>query len=204
MKNPDRTGTNEPDREQLKGNRSGSDAGGAGRSVEHLYAASLDGTEDQFNRRNGVFYPSGFALLALSDQDKVQKAVGLLTESGVAESEITLLRPEQMHELTDQSQHDAGLLSRIVSAELKQMEVLEQLAETGHHFLLVKSTDRTTGLLQTIGARAGVSKGLLFHTLAVEELPVDKETIPGTSPFGVNEVIRTQDSDADMSGDHRP
>ena len=53
-------------------------------------------------------------------------------------------------------------------------------------------------------ARAGVSKGIAFHSLAVEELPVDKETIPGTSPFGVNEVIRTQDSDADVDPDHRP
>ena len=104
----------------------------------------------------------------------------------------------------DQSQHDAGLLSRIVSAELKQMTVLEQLAEAGNHFMLIKSTDQTTALLQTIGAKAGVSKGLLFHTLAVEELPVDKETIPGTSPFGVNEVIRTQDSDADVDSAHRP
>ena len=45
---------------------------------------------------------------------------------------------------------------------------------------------------------------LLFHALAVEELPVDKETIPGTSPFGANEVIRTQDSDADFDDAHRP
>jgi hypothetical protein len=66
----------------------------------------------------------------------------------------------------------------------------------------VKNTDKSRKLLETIGAKTGMSKGLLFHTLAVEELPVDKESIPGTSPFGVNEVIRTQDSDADMSGKH--
>jgi hypothetical protein len=174
------------------------------RSLDHLYAKSVEGTEDQFNRRNGVFYPSGFALLAMPDEDSVRQAVDALTQNGLQESEITLLRPEQMHQLTDQSQHDAGLLSRIVAAELKQMTVLEQLAETGHHFLLVKNTDETGPLLQTVGAKARISKGLAFHTLAVEELPVDKETIPGKSPFGVNEVIRTQDSDADMSGDHRP
>jgi hypothetical protein len=176
---------------------------GAGqRSLEHLYAKSLDGSEDRFHRRNGVFYPSGFALLALP-KDQIQAAIDALTGGGLPEPEITLLRPEQMHQLTDQSQHDAGLLSRIVSAELKQMTVLEQLAEAGHHFLLVRNTDQTVGLLQTVGAKVAVAKGLLFHALAVEELPVRKETIPGTSPFGVNEVIRTQDSDADMSGDHR-
>lgn len=172
-------------------------------SLERLYAKSLDGSEDRFNRRNGVFYPTGFALLALKE-DKLQSAIDVLTEGGLPETEITLMRPEQMQQLTTDSQHDAGLLSRIVSAELKQMTVLEQLAGTGHHFLLVKSTEQTADLLKTVGARAGVSKGLLFHSLAVEELPVDKETIPGDSPFGVNEVVRTQDSDADMSGDHRP
>jgi hypothetical protein len=175
-----------------------------GSSHQHLYAQSLDGPEDQFNRRNGVFYPSGFALLALPDEEKAGKAVELLTQGGVAETEITLMRPEQMRQLTDDSQHDAGLLSRIVSAELKQMTVLRQLSDAGNHFLLVRSSDERADLLKAVGPKAGMSKGLLFHTLAVEELPVDKETIPGTSPFGVNEVIRTQESDADMSGDHRP
>jgi hypothetical protein len=169
---------------------------------QHLYAPSTDENQEQFNRRNGVFYPSGFALLALPDEGAVGKAVTALTQGGVAENEVTLLRPEQMRQLTDDSQHDAGLLSRIVSAELKQMTVLRQLSDAGNHFLLVRSSDETAKLLQTVGARSGMSKGLLFHTLAVEELPVDKETIPGTSPYGVNEVPRSQESDADMSGDH--
>lgn len=188
---------------QTGANAPASQGTGEGRSVDQLYATSLDESQDGFNRRNGVFYPSGYALLAMP-ADNVGKAVEAITREGIAEQEITLLRPEQMHELTDQSQHDAGLLSRIVSAELKQMEVLEQLAKAGNHFMLIKSTDQTTNLLQTIGAKAGISKGLLFHALAVEELPVDKETIPGTSPFGMNEVIRTQDSDADVDPGHRP
>jgi len=182
---------------------SGSDASSGGRSVQHLYATSLDESEDRFHRRNGVFYPSGYALLALPEE-RVGDALEFIAQQGLPEREVTLLRPEQMHQLTDQSQHDAGLLARIVSAELKQMSVLEQLAETGHHFMLLRSTDENAGLLHTIGAKAGISKGLLFHALAVEELPVDKETIPGTSPFGANEVIRTQDSDADFDSAHRP
>ena len=196
------TSQEQSDRNRM-GQGSGSGGSAGGRSLQHLYATSLDGSEDRFHRRNGVFYPSGYALLALPE-DRVGDAVEIITQQGHSEQEVTLLRPEQMHQLTDQSQHDAGLLSRIVSAELKQMSVLEQLAETGHHFLLVRSTDDNADLLHAIGARAGVSKGLLFHALAVEELPVDKETIPGTSPFGANEVIRTQDSDADFDDAHRP
>lgn len=183
---------------------SDNNAPGGPRSLAHLYATTLDDSDGRFNTRDGVFYPSGFALLALPDDNKLAKAVEILMQGGVPEEHVTLLRAEQMRTLTDQSQHDAGMLSRIVAAELKQMSVLEQLADTGHQFLLVKHTDQSRSLLESLGVQSGASKGLLFHSLAVEELPVDKETIPGRSPFGVNEVIRTQNSDADMSGKHRP
>jgi hypothetical protein len=173
-----------------------------GLSLDPLFAKSVDG-QLHFHSRNGVFYPSGFALFALADEEKLGKAVDLLTAGGVEREDITLLRPEQMHEITDRSQRDAGVLSRIVSAELKQMAVLEQLADAGNSFALVKSTDDVEKLLHTVGVQSGASKGLLFHTLAVEELPVDKETIPGKSPFGINEVIRSQDSDADVVSTER-
>jgi len=169
----------------------------AGRSLDSLFVASVDDPE-RFHTRNGVFYPTGFALLALPDDESVGKAVELLRQGGVADADMTLLRPEQMKELTDRSQRDAGVLSRIVSAELKQLKILEQLAKSGNRFALVKSSDSNAELLHRVGRAAGASKGLLYHTLAVEELPVDKETIPGDSPFGMNEVIRTQESDADV------
>lgn len=182
------------------------DSGASGKrhSLDHLYARSLDDGDDRFNTRNGVFYPTGYALLAIPDECKLSSAIEGLANRGVPEEDLTLLRPEQMRQLTDQSQRDAGVLARVVSAELKQMAVLEQLADAGNQFVLVKNTDRSRKVLESIGVDAGASKGLLFHTLAMEELPVKKETIPGNSPFGVNEVIRTQESDADMSGKHRP
>ncbi len=169
----------------------------SGRSLESLYARSLD-DEERFHTRNGVFYPTGSALLALPDEEHLGRMVDLLSGGGVASSDITLLRPEQMKEIIDRSQRDAGVLSRIVSAELKQLKILEQLADTGNSFVLVKADDDSAPLLQRVGLEAGATKGLLYHTLAVEELPVGKETIPGDSPFGMNEVIRTQESDADV------
>ena len=169
----------------------------SGRSLEPLFARTLD-DGDRFHTRNGVFYPTGSALLALPDEEHLGKMVGLLSEGGVADADITLLRPEQMKELVDRSQRDAGVLSRIVSAELKQLKIIEQLAKAGNSFVLVKTNDDTAPLLQHVGLQAGATKGLLYHTLAVEELPVAKETIPGDSPFGMNEVIRSQETDADV------
>ena len=177
---------------------------GGKRPLERLYAQSLEDDNERFNTRNGVFYPAGFALLALPDERALSNAVQMLSEGGVPDEDLTILRTEQMQTLIDRSRHDAGILARIVAAELKQLSVLEQLAATGHQFLLIKYTDQSRRLLDDVGIRSAASKGLLFHALAVEELPVRKETIPGTSPFGVNEVIRSQDSDADMSGKHGP
>ena len=174
--------------------QSGSSQGG---SLDSLFATSLDDT-DRFPTRNGVFYPTGSALLALPDEEHLGRIVDLLSEGGVSSEDITLLKPDQMREIIDRSQRDAGVLSRIVSAELKQLKILEQLAKAGNSFALVKTHDDTVPVLQRVGGQAGASKGLLYHTLAVEELPVGKETIPGDSPFGMNEVIRTQESDADV------
>ena len=169
----------------------------SGRSLDSLFASSLDDSE-RFHTRNGVFYPTGSALLALPDKEHLGRMVDLLSEGGVASEDITLLRPEQMHELVNRSQRDAGVLSRIVSAELKQLKIIEQLAKAGNSFVLVKAHDETVPLLQRVGTQSGATKGLLYHTLAVEELPVAKETIPGDSPFGMNEVIRSQESDANV------
>ncbi|MEO6269430.1 MAG: hypothetical protein ABIP08_03910 [Lautropia sp.] len=172
-------------------------------SLDHLYVETTGAEDPRFNTRNGVFYPTGFILLALSGEQAVSRAVALLTGGGIVEKEITLLRPEQMRKLTDKSRHDAGLLSQIIGAELKQMTVLSQLADDDHHFLLVKDGDECRRVIETIGLEPGVSRGLMFHTLAVEELPVVKEKIPGKSPFGVNEVIRNHASDAEMRGNDK-
>lgn len=189
----------------IMGNDSGSpDDTTERQSLDHLYVEAMDAEDARFNTRNGVFYPTGFILLALSGEQAVSSAVTLLTGGGIVEDEITLLRPEQMRELTDKSRHDAGLLSQIVGAELKQMTVLAQLADDGHHFLLVKDGDECRRVIETVGLEPGVSRGLMFHTLAVEELPVVKEKIPGKSPFGVNEVIRNHASDAEMRGKEEP
>ena len=42
---------------------------GGDRPLDHLYAQSLDASDDRFNTRDGVFYPSEFALLALPDRE---------------------------------------------------------------------------------------------------------------------------------------
>ncbi|MGE0796857.1 MAG: hypothetical protein AB7G13_07800 [Lautropia sp.] len=171
-------------------------------SFDRLAVTTTEDRDDpRFHHRNGVYYPVGYALLAFPDAAALARAVELALTGGIADADMTVLQAAQVKQITDRSQHDAGLLARIVSAELKQLTVLEQLAESGHTFLLVRHRDEIRPTLDRISA-GGASKGLLYHRLAVEELPVAKETIPGPSPFGMNEVVRTQHSDASVIDDH--
>lgn len=168
--------------------------------IQSLYPDRLDSSEDRFNTRNGVFYPNGFALFALQ-QDQVGQAAAEAAQAGLGRSDLTLLRPEQMGELTRQSEQDAGMLARIVGAELKQIEVLQQLAAQGNHFLLMRVDDEMAKKLEGFGQRVHACKGLRYHTVAVEEIRVPNETIPGNSPFGSNEMVRTMPSDAHHDND---
>lgn len=175
------------------------DAGPTDSAAHPLAIASIDlDDDDRLNTRNGVFYPTGFALLAFAARARIDQAIEALRSVATEADALTVLSAGQMHAIAQRSQDNAGVLSRIVSAELKQLTVFEQLASANHEFLLVRDSEDVRPVLERVGVDAVASKAVLFRTLAIEELPVPKETIPGTSPFGVNEVIRSQETDADL------
>lgn len=56
------------------------------RSLDSLFAQSLD-DQERFHTRNGVFYPTGSALLAVPDEERLGKMVELLSQGGVADGD---------------------------------------------------------------------------------------------------------------------
>lgn len=165
-------------------------------NIRALYPDRLDIDEDdRFNLRMGVYYPAGYAVLAIAG-DAVQASVQGALDSGIPIEALTLLRPVQMQQIVARSREKAGLAAKLVGAELKQLDVFEQLSEDGHHFLLVRDDDSTRPAILDLGMRIRAAKGLLYHSLAAEDLAVPHETIPGDSPFGANEVARSYPSDA--------
>src|SRR5690606_19412613 len=148
--------------------------------------------------RNGVFYPSGHAVLVL-ERDHAQELVDALPEAGFAGDATMLLDPAQTADLMRASEDEAGLLSELVGAEIKNLRVIRQLADEGAWMLIVRvhDDDEERRLVQA-ARRWPVHKAMRYHTLAIEELRIGSEDIPGDSPYGVNEVLRNKPSDAQM------
>lgn len=150
------------------------------------------------NTRNGVFYPTGHAVLVLSPED-ARALCDALHDAGFARDSTMLLDARQTADLMRASEEQAGLLSKMVGAELKNLRVVRQLADTGACMLIVRVHDEEEEhrLVQT-AERWPVHKAMRYHALAVQELPLGVENIPGDSPYAVDEVLRNKPSDAQM------
>ncbi len=148
--------------------------------------------------RSGVFYPKGHAVLAL-EREHAQALHDALARAGFAADASLLLDAEQTADLMRASEEQAGLLAELVGAEIKNARIIRQLADNGAWLLIVRvhSDDEERRLVE-LARPWPVHKALRYHTLAIEEMPVGTEDIPGDSPYGVNEVLRNKPSDAQM------
>lgn len=63
--------------------------------------------------------------------------------------------------------------------------------------------DERQDALVAAARRWRVRKAVQYHALAIEELRIGAEEIPGESPYGVNEVLRSKASDARMTPRNR-
>lgn len=167
----------------------------AGEAVPPVSAAQR---ERFLNTRDGVFYPTGHAVLIIAPSDA--KAIDdALHGAGFARDSTLFLDPVQTADLMRNSEEQAGFLAEIVGAEIKNLRVVRQLADNGAGMLIVRvvDDDEERTLVRSVRPWA-VQKAMRYHTLAIEELPVGVEAIPGDSPYGVNEVLRNKPSDAQM------
>ncbi|HEY0878544.1 MAG TPA: hypothetical protein VGE10_08820 [Zeimonas sp.] len=150
------------------------------------------------NMRNGVFYPTGHAVLVLSPED-AQAVCDALHEAGFARDSTMLLDAAQTSDLMQASEEQAGFLSEMVGGEIKNLRVVRQLADHGACMLIVRvHGDEEERALVAVAQRWPVHKAMRYHTLAIEEIPVGTEDIPGDSPYGINEVLRNKPSDAQV------
>lgn len=146
--------------------------------------------------RDGVFYPSGYAVLGLAPDDAAALRDALVA-ADFAGDDTLLLAPDEAAAVMRETDREAGMLARIVGAEIRNARVMRQLAEDGAAFLIVRvPDDEAERSLVATARRWRVRKALRYHTLAVEELRVGVEEVPGDSPYGVNEVLRSKPTEA--------
>ncbi|MCO5102358.1 MAG: hypothetical protein M9885_15965 [Burkholderiaceae bacterium] len=151
---------------------------------------------DRFlNTRGGVFYPTGHAVLVL-EPDEAKALRDALYQAGFEPDEVLLLDPTQTADLMRASEEQAGVLSELGS-ELANVTIIRQLAEDGSAMLVVRTkNDEAEQELLRAAAGKRVRKALSYHALAIGELPVGTEEIPGGSPYAASEVPRNKPSDA--------
>lgn len=157
---------------------------------------------DRFlNTRNGVFYPTGHAVLVLAPDDALALR-DALHEAGFGRDETLLLGPQQAADLMRASEEQAGVLSEFGS-ELENVAIIRQLADEGAAMLLVRTKgDEAQRKLLLAAAGREVRKALRYHALAIEELALGTEEIPGDSPYASGEVPRNKPSDAQLKPRH--
>lgn len=149
------------------------------------------GTEGFFATRMGAYYPSQHVVLAIAEPETAETLAGELRSAGFADGDLYTASPQEMETFLEQTVKDAGMLAQIVGGELKQVEILIQLAQTGCGFLIVRIPDEEArDKLLALGARYPLRKALYYHALAIEELPIAEDVIPGSSPYGINEIPR--------------
>lgn len=153
--------------------------------------ASTDLPPDFFATRMGVYYPNHHAVIAMADGEDAVRLREALLRSGFAADTFHDASPTTMAAFLRRTSEHAGLLAQVVASELKQMEILLQLAESGCRFLIVRlDDDAQKELLMRVGAGYPIEKALHYQALAIEELPIGDAAIPGESPYGVNETPR--------------
>ena len=100
------------------------------------------------------------------------------------------------------AEEQAGVLSEFGS-ELENVAIIRQLADEGAAMLLVRTKgDEAQRKLLLAAAGREVRKALRYHALAIEELAVGTEEIPGDSPYASGEVPRNKPSDAQLKPRH--
>src|SRR5690606_24568543 len=103
-------------------------------------ALSAKQRERFLHTRNGVFYPTGHAVLVLAPSD-ANAVCDALHEAGFARDATLLLDPAQTSDLMQASEEQAGFLSELVGGEIKNLRVVRQLADAGSGMLIVRVRD---------------------------------------------------------------
>ncbi|MEZ5742035.1 MAG: hypothetical protein R3E68_23095 [Burkholderiaceae bacterium] len=97
------------------------------------------------------------------------------------------LKPAQMAVLARQSNEQATMMAKIVSAELKQMELLRQLAGNDAGFLILSNEHLSDVTLDELIARHRPIKGIRYGTITMEDLVAGNTPLIDDSPMGMNE-----------------
>lgn len=126
--------------------------------------------ESSMKTIRGVFYPTGWMVLMFPGEQQARDAARKLEDSGIAESDVLLLTPQDVQRDLMDAKGDENILPS-AGTEGDTVRKFAEFARQGHYGLMVhapKSDDSDRVLEQLRGS--GMSYGQKYRSLVIEDL----------------------------------
>jgi hypothetical protein len=126
----------------------------------------------------GVFYPVGHLFLMFAGESDAREAAAMLVRDGYDSEEITLIEPKLIHdELARVDGHDAPQ-SRSCVHEAHRVQRFLQLAQLGHHALMIYApTPHETSHIMAVLRDARITYGQKYRHVSIEHLAGSEQSI---------------------------
>lgn len=119
----------------------------------------------------GVFYPTGYALVLFADALHAEQAASALETSGFDGEEVFILSPQVILKDIGKIDGESDVALPSVGTEAATVRKYVDLAREGHWALMVKvPSDDHTQRLMDIVRPLPFSYGQKYHMLAIEDL----------------------------------
>jgi hypothetical protein len=127
-------------------------------------------SKDMLNMR-GQFYPTGHIMVMLPSMDAARQAAKALTDTGIADDDITLLTPEIIQSQIVRTVGDGDIPLPSPGTENDTVRRFSQYASQGHHALLIHAPDDSHGE-RVMGALKGhqIAYAQKYRMLVIEDL----------------------------------
>jgi len=120
----------------------------------------------------GVFYPTGHMVLMFPTQEDARHACELLRQDGLSEDDLILASPQEFErQITGATDEDDDMLLPSIGTEADTARQFRELANQGHHALIVHASARLSSehvldLLRDMP----ISYGQRYRFLVMEDL----------------------------------
>lgn len=126
----------------------------------------------------GAFKPVNHVVIAFPSEEALEAALQDLRRAGVEAEQVVRYRPEEMMAQADRELHEASPVAA-VGQELNLVRAHRELAQAGHHFLVVPAKgSQEVERAARIARERGATRAQRYGRMIIEELIEVGEGLP--------------------------
>ena len=119
----------------------------------------------------GVFYPTGYAVVMFPDAESAKEAAGKIEQAGFSGEDVMFLTPPVILREIGKIEGESTVELPSVGTEGTTVQKYINLAREGHHALMVKAaSDDDAERLMTVVREFPSPYAQKYHMLAIEDL----------------------------------